>query len=71
MKQDRPRLIGALEPTRPDICPIMAGLRRRISVAGNASEGVTGQFVPKHVVARLVWWSDRKQEEATKRVAET
>ena len=49
-EHERPRLIAALAPLCPDIQAIMAGLRRGVPVAPNASEGVTGQFyrLPGH-----------------------
>ena len=49
-ERDHPRLVLAVERTCPPIRAILAGLRRRLPVARNAREGVTGQFyrLPGH-----------------------
>ena len=49
-ERDRPRLLAAVERRCPPIRAILAGLRRRLPVAGDAGEGVTGQFyrLPGH-----------------------
>ena len=49
-ERDRPRLVDAVERLCPDIRRIMEGLRQRLPVAPNATEGVTGQFyrLPGH-----------------------
>ncbi len=49
-ERDHPRLVGAVAHRCPPIRAILAGLRRRLPVARNAGEGVTGQFyrLPGH-----------------------
>ena len=49
-ERDRPRLVGAIAHRCPPIRAILAGLRRRLPIARNAGEGITGQFyrLPGH-----------------------
>ena len=49
-ERERPRLVGAVERRCPPIRAILAGLRRGLPVAGDAGEGVAGQFyrLPGH-----------------------
>jgi hypothetical protein len=49
-ERDRPRIVDAVERLCPNIRQVMAGLRQRLPIASNATEGVTGQFyrLPGH-----------------------